>query len=66
MKYKRITVNTATTGGEKAEECMELAILIGGKIYKVSERHNQLHIRVDGELNIVPIANNCISIEENK
>lgn len=66
MKYKRITVTTALSGGFKPEQCMEIEVIIEDNIYKVSERKGKLHIRVDGAINITPIANNCISINESK
>jgi hypothetical protein len=64
MRYKRITVATATTGGEKVEDCMEIEVLINEKVYKISEDNGELHIRVDGKINITPKANNAISINE--
>ena len=66
MRFRKVTVENAVGGKAKTQDCMEIEIIINENIYKVSERFGELHIRVDGQAQITPIANNCISVKENK
>ena len=66
MRFKKVTVANAVGGKQETQECMEIEIIINENTYKVSERYGELHIRVDGQAQITPIANNCISVKENK
>ena len=64
MRFKKITVDNAIKGGQKVEVCMEVAVLIGEKIFKLNERDGKLQIRVDGTLLIEPLANNTVVVSE--
>lgn len=66
MKFRKVTVENAVGGKAQTQDCMEIEVIINENTYKVSERVGELHIRVDGQAQITPIANNCISVKENK